>query len=145
MAESPEAIDKFTKVYKPQEIICKQGDPGDCMYIIQSGRVEVYLATAKDQGDPKPWLMYWLVLIKRLYLRFERQLQHANISPGRGAKTALVEHFVRQQTNPFRFSDVCNAFPTISHDMVRMALRRLRDQGFIRAQGRGRGALWIKH
>ena len=29
------------KVYKPGEVIVRQGDAGDCMYIIQSGKVEV--------------------------------------------------------------------------------------------------------
>jgi flavin-dependent dehydrogenase len=29
------------KIYKPGEIIVRQGDPGDCMYVVQSGKVEV--------------------------------------------------------------------------------------------------------
>lgn len=29
------------KVYKDREIIVKQGDVGDCMYVIQEGRVEI--------------------------------------------------------------------------------------------------------
>lgn len=104
----------------------------------------LHKATDVQQADPRPWLIYWLVLLKRLYQRFDRQLQHANINPGRGAKSALIEHFVRQRSGDFRFSDVCDAFPTISHDMVRVALRRLRDQDIIQARGRGPGAVWIK-
>lgn len=29
------------KVYKDQEVIIKQGEPGNCMYVIQSGEVEI--------------------------------------------------------------------------------------------------------
>jgi len=29
------------KVYKPGEVIVRQGDAGDCMYVVQSGKVEV--------------------------------------------------------------------------------------------------------
>lgn len=35
------------KEYSDQEIICHQGEPGDCMYVIQSGEVEVI----REEGD----------------------------------------------------------------------------------------------
>jgi CRP-like cAMP-binding protein len=37
------------KIYKPSEIIVKQGQPGDCMYVIQEGQVEVVKET--DHGE----------------------------------------------------------------------------------------------
>ncbi len=37
------------KIYKDTEIIIKQGDPGNCMYVIQEGLVEVVYET--DQGE----------------------------------------------------------------------------------------------
>lgn len=49
MADSPETLQKFTRVYKPQDIICKQGESGDCMYIIQAGKVEVFLTTSTGE------------------------------------------------------------------------------------------------
>lgn len=49
MGAGAEAFDKFAKVFRPTEVIFKQGDPGEHMFIIQSGRVEVYLSTPK--GD----------------------------------------------------------------------------------------------
>ena len=91
---------------------------------------------------PMPWLSYWWVLIRRLYQRFNRQIQHANISPGRGSKTALIERFVKQQQQPFRYGDVCKAFPTISSDHIRMILRSLKEQKIIITEGKGRGAVW---
>lgn len=49
MAAGPETFEKFAKVFRPQELIFKQGDPGEHMYIIQSGKVEVFLTT--PQGE----------------------------------------------------------------------------------------------
>ncbi len=49
MAEGPEALEKFSRSYRPQEIIFKQGDTGDFMYVIQTGKVEVYLTTSKGE------------------------------------------------------------------------------------------------
>ena len=34
-------LGELGKVYRPGEVIIRQGDTGDCMYVIQSGRVEV--------------------------------------------------------------------------------------------------------
>ncbi len=99
---------------------------------------------SKNNANPIPWLSYWWVLIRRLYQRFDRQLKHANINAGRGSKTALIQRFVIQQQQAFRTADVCAAFPTISRDQIRMALRRMRDNKLIETQGKGRGTVWIK-
>jgi CRP/FNR family transcriptional regulator len=37
------------KLYRDTEIIIKQGEPGDCMYVVQQGLVEIIRET--DQGD----------------------------------------------------------------------------------------------
>ena len=37
------------KIYKDTEIIVKQGEPGNCMFVIQDGLVEIVGET--DQGD----------------------------------------------------------------------------------------------
>lgn len=37
------------KIYKDKEIIVKQGEPGDCMYIIQEGVVEVINETERGE------------------------------------------------------------------------------------------------
>jgi len=37
------------KIYSDGEVIVRQGDVGDCMYVVQSGRVEVVQAT--DVGE----------------------------------------------------------------------------------------------
>ena len=35
------------KVYRDQEIVVRQGDMGDCMYVVQAGQVEV----VRQEGD----------------------------------------------------------------------------------------------
>jgi len=37
------------KVYKDTEIIVKQGEPGDCMYVIQDGVVEIISETGQGE------------------------------------------------------------------------------------------------
>ncbi len=49
VATSPHAFEKFIKVFKPQELVFKQGDPGEHMFIIQSGRVEIFLNTPNGE------------------------------------------------------------------------------------------------
>jgi CRP-like cAMP-binding protein len=44
----------------------------------------------------------------------------------------------------FRVSDIEADCPGVSRDMIRHLLRGLRDQGVLRAEGRGRAARWIK-
>jgi len=99
---------------------------------------------SREGASPVPWLSYWWVLIRRLYKRFDRQLKHASITAGRGSKTALIQRFVTQQGKPFRSTDVCAAFPTISRDQIRLALRGMRDKKLIEARGKGPAAVWQK-
>ena len=37
------ALGGLGKVYRPGEVIVRQGEVGDCMYVVQSGKVEVIL------------------------------------------------------------------------------------------------------
>lgn len=49
MATPQEMFDKFSRTFKPGEIIFKMGDVAEHMYIMQSGKVEIYVST--PQGD----------------------------------------------------------------------------------------------
>jgi len=44
-----DAFEKYAKVCRSKEMIFKQGDAGEFMYIIQSWKVEVFLTTAKGE------------------------------------------------------------------------------------------------
>lgn len=43
------------KVYKDGEMVFRQGERGDCMYVVQSGRVEIILESS--EGDIKLMLL----------------------------------------------------------------------------------------
>jgi hypothetical protein len=45
---------------------------------------------------------------------------------------------------PFAISDIESECPGISRDMIRVVLRKLRDEGVLELQGHGRGAKWKK-
>lgn len=49
MPTPQEAMDKFSRVFKPGEVIFKMGDTAEHMFIIQNGKVEIYVST--PQGD----------------------------------------------------------------------------------------------
>ena len=49
MATTQEAFEKFARVFKPGELIFKQGDPGEHMFIVQGGRIELFLNTPKGE------------------------------------------------------------------------------------------------
>ena len=67
-----------------------------------------------------------------------------SIRAGRGAKTDMVEHAIRRRVGPFAISDIEIDTPGVTRDWIRMVLRRWKAEGKIVAQGRGRGARWVR-
>lgn len=104
----------------------------------------LFQSTFAEKASITHWLSYWWSLLLKVYQRFDDEILTADIRPGRGAKTELINKFVSEQQQHFSSADVSKSFPTISSDMIRTALRSLRDQGVIEAQGHGRGAVWRK-
>ena len=94
------------------------------------------------QHDPFPWLEYFWGTLLRAYDEFRERA--GAVLEGRGSKTAVVEAAVARRTAPFAISDIEADCPGVSRDMIRHVLRGLRDQGMLRAEGRGRAARWIK-
>lgn len=94
------------------------------------------------QHDAHPWASYFWGVVLRAYREFEERV--GTIRDGRGAKTDLIEHAVQSRLGPFAISDIEQACPGVSRDMVRVVLRRLKGEGRIALQGRGRGARYIR-
>ena len=90
----------------------------------------------------KPWWEYSLGVLIGAYQEFERRV--GTITKARGAKTSIVEEIIKNLPSSFSISDVERLCPSVSRDMIRVILNRLRKEGYLSCKGTGRGALWEK-
>jgi Fic family protein len=90
----------------------------------------------------KPWWEYSLGVLIGAYQEFERRV--GAITKTRGAKTSIVEETIANLPVTFSISDVERLCPSVSRDMIRVVLNRLRKEGRLFCKSTGRGALWEK-
>jgi Fic family protein len=89
-----------------------------------------------------PWMEYFLGLLIAAYREFEERV--GMLTTARGAKTQMVLEAVRHLPATFRITDVEQACPQITRDLIRVVLNRLKVEGKITAERTGRGASWRK-
>lgn len=87
-----------------------------------------------------PWLDYFWGVLLRAYKEFEHRV--GTIERGRGAKGDRVRAEILKRQLPFAISEIEEACPGISRDMVRVILRAMKAEGLIEPNGKGRGATW---
>jgi Fic family protein len=92
--------------------------------------------------DPHPWLSWFWGMLQRASREFEERV--AGLSAGPMSKSDLVRAAAFRRVGPFTSTDVERECPGVSHELVRLVLRQLRDDGVIALQGRGRGAHWLR-
>lgn len=92
--------------------------------------------------DVLPWLRYFWGMLSRACHEFEERV--GTIRTGRGAKTDVVEQAIARRIGPFSISDVEADAPGVTRDWIRMVMRRLKAEGRIVPQGKGRGAKWVR-
>lgn len=90
----------------------------------------------------KPWWEYSLGVLIGAYQEFERRV--GKIVKTRGTKTSIVEEIIENLPSTFSISDIERLCPSVSRDMIRVILNRLRKEGVIFCKGTGRNALWEK-
>ena len=90
--------------------------------------------------DTAPWLDYFWGALLRAYKEFEERV--GTVSRGRGAKGDRVRAEILKRQLPFSISDIEQACPGVSRDMVRLVLRAMKAEGLITPSGKGRGATW---
>jgi hypothetical protein len=90
----------------------------------------------------KPWWEYSLGILIGAYQEFERRV--STITKARGAKTSIVEETIANLPSTFSISDIERLCPSVSRDMIRVILNRLRKEGRLSCKGTGRGTLWEK-
>lgn len=96
----------------------------------------------ENKHDAMPWLNYFWGTLLRAYKEFESRV--GTIRTGRGSKTDQIIEAVDRRINPFSISDIESDCPGVGRDMIRVILNRLRTDGKLALQGRGRAAKWIK-
>lgn len=87
-----------------------------------------------------PWLDYFWGALLRAYKEFEERV--GTIERGRGAKGDRVRAEILKRQLPFSISEIEEACPGVSRDMVRVILRAMKAEGLIEPNGKGRGAKW---
>jgi len=96
----------------------------------------------EGRHDIAPWLGYFWGALLRAYKEFEERVGH--IEHGHGAKGERVRAEVIKRTQPFSISELEQACPGISRDMVRLVLRAMKAEGLIAPSGKGRAAKWVR-
>ena len=92
--------------------------------------------------DLEPWTQYLLGTLIAAYREFEARV--GTLSSARGAKTEMVLDAFERLPTSFRLVDLERACPTVTRDMIRVVLNRLKGEGRAEAVGRGAGARWHK-
>ena len=90
--------------------------------------------------DIAPWLHYFWGEQMCDYKEFEERV--GTIERGRGAKGDRVRSEILKRQLPFSISEIEEACPGISRDMVRVILRAMKAEGVIAPTGKGRAAKW---
>jgi Fic family protein len=96
----------------------------------------------EGKHDPWHYINFVLYVLKSAYKEFEQRV--GDLKTPKGAKTDLLEMAVKKLTGEFTLKHIENACPGVSRDMVRMVLRRLKNEGVVECVGRGPGAKWRK-
>ena len=96
----------------------------------------------KGRHEPWPWTEYFLGVLMAAYAEFESRFDY--VSSGKGNKTDMIINAINGFFDEFRIADIEESCPTVSRDMIRHVLFRLRDENKIKSIGKGRGAKWKK-
>jgi Fic family protein len=92
------------------------------------------------EHDPWPWLGYFVTILATAYGRFAAR---AAADRGDGSKQERVrDHILSHAPGLLRMADLRAALPGISDPTIRVVLDRLRKEGLIASDGRGRSAAW---
>ncbi len=106
---------------------------------------DTYYETLEESShgwhDVFPWMNYFWGVLLRAYAELESRV--GVVHRGRGIKTKEVVAAVKRRSSPFSISEIEADCPNVSRDMIRVVLRKLREEGVVRLKGKGRGAKWV--
>jgi Fic family protein len=93
----------------------------------------------EGKHDPWSYIDYLLYILTLACKEFEERI--GELKPPRGEKTALIERAIRRQSGEFSISDIQDACPGVSIDLIRSVLKRLKGSS-VECLGRGHTAKW---
>ena len=96
----------------------------------------------EGKHDPWPYINYVLFIFKTAYKEFAERV--GDIKAPRGAKTEQIVAAIGRFVGEFTMSQLQQACPGISRDMIRRVLRERQAAGVVECQGRGPAARWRK-
>lgn len=96
----------------------------------------------EGKHDPWPYINYVLSILKTAYREFAERV--GEVKAPRGSKTDLVLAAISRQVGEFTISQVEQACPGVSREMVRRVLQAQQVEGAVECQGRGPAARWKK-
>lgn len=96
----------------------------------------------EGKHDPWPFINYVLSIFKMAYREFAERV--GEVKAPRGAKTDLVLASIDKFAGEFTVSQLEQACPGVSKDMIRRVLRVQQSANLIECQGRGPAARWKK-
>jgi len=94
----------------------------------------------EGKHDPWPYINYLLFILKTASREFAERV--GDIKAPRGAKTTQIVAAIGRFVGEFTVSQLQQACPGISRDMIRRVLRAQQSAGVIECQGRGPAARW---
>jgi Fic family protein len=89
-----------------------------------------------------PWTDYFLGTLLAAYEAFEDRV--GELRTQRGAKTQRILDAVDDLPDGFKTRDVEELCPSVSRSLIRKVFDELKEQGKIKAEGRGPAAVWRK-
>lgn len=96
----------------------------------------------EGRHDLLPFTEYLLGTFIAAYREFEARV--GTLASARGAKTSLVEEAIARLPDGFRMADVERLCPSVTRDMIRVVLRKLKQEGAVWSEGAGVTAVWRK-
>jgi len=96
----------------------------------------------EGKHDPWPYINYVLSILKMAYREFAERV--GEVKAPRGSKTDLVLAAINRHVGEFTISQVEQACPGVSREMVRRVLQAQQAAGAVECQGRGPAARWKK-
>ena len=91
--------------------------------------------------DPWPYINYLLFILKLAYREFVDRVGETHAP--RGEKTGMIHAAIKQQPREFSLTQLEQACPGVSRDMIRRVLATLKGEQ-VECIGRGPGAKWVK-